>query len=262
MTRYVIVLGWILLGFGCASEPVRCGLGGDCPTGICFDGFCADPCETDGDCAEPTLCSPILAGGAGACLPGCEEDSSSLCIDGRRTHCDLAARGSHCSNCGCPEGMFCDQYNTNSCFPKFELGAPCQDCSLGRCCASGFCGGGICTIGAPGEGCEQGWDCQSSLCQPEMGCQLPPGTACTEDETSCECYAGWCRSRCDNDTVSNCPSGWGCLGNNETNVFYCYRICDQEHISCPADTTCRDRWLSGYERYDSRTRFLCQLDHR
>ncbi len=193
-----------------------CGSGGDCESGICRGGRCADACP-DGACADDRVCLRYPA--ANLCERRCA-DSEDCGASGR---CLLVGDQRLCVTRGVAEaGAGCAAH------------AECASgrCDLGRCSAP--CPDGVCPAGAA---CVA--DITGSACRPAgpatVGARCEAGPICA----SAVCGAGVCTADCADGA---CPAGTRCVG--FADGAFCFPTCAADD-DCPSVAFCDARFAAG-----------------
>ncbi len=236
-------------GAECASGVCRGGRCSDvCPDGACADervclrypaaNLCEQRCADSGDCGEGGLC--LLVGSQRLCVtrglgaPGERCVAAADCASGR---CDLGQCATPCPPEGCPAGTACVRDITGAACRPAGPAAPGARCAQGSVCASGVCGGGICTADCAADPCPEGTRCvdfaDGAFCFPgcaeDGDCASPAfcdprfepgpicfwrgaagvGEACADhrDCASGRCVDGACLGAC----TAECPAGLGCV---------------------------------------------------
>lgn len=197
----------------CTPNGSQCMTGGECCSGSCAGGVCANPCQPDGapcnfaqqccggqcndgfcgpggDCShdectqggplEPA-CSPCTGQICGMDPFCCQQAWDGICVDEAQQFCGL-----NCGNCT-PDGGFCmvpgdccsNQCNGNVCgFNCLPDGSLCN--FPGECC-SNQCNGNICGFNCTPDGgfCNVPGDCCGNQCS---GNVCGPSGDCSHDE--------------------------------------------------------------------------------
>jgi hypothetical protein len=135
-----------------------------------------DPCESDYDCSEELICSPVLPGSA-----------MSICAPAT----DLTA-GAYCSDPGsvCPTDTYCSNNGgAYECQPSAEAGAPCS--SAPPCVSTERCVDAVCTgRAAAGLTCATNDDCapEAPYCDPNAGNICTIGLTFAAGSFDCKAY--------------------------------------------------------------------------
>ncbi len=251
------------VGPGLLGQP--CVVGGECSTGLCFDGVCCDR-----DCsASCWSCAQI--GTIGSCLPAdpgtdpradCADDGLASCgtdgaCDGsgscRRYPTGLVCAAATCEGttltqafrcsgageCRPTSGVPCDPYvcdsNQARCLTTCTSSA---DCTPGRVCIAGRCGKN--PLGAP---CASRDDCNSDLCEQSVCCV----TTCTGTCRSCALAgsAGTCTAvpagqdpldHCVDQSAASCGTNGSCDGAGACQHYPASTICIPASCATPVFT--------------------------
>ena len=217
--------------FAC-EDGTSCARHSDCASGACSGGTCIESCRTD-PCPATRICMTAGAGQPVTCGATCPEGFSyvgphdgRICALGAVVACsDLQVPDGFCDACGCPAA--------DHCF------AP----------ASAACDGTNCHCAAPAPlhaPCARASDCASGNCDPDLGCQLEAGAACTPGDGSCAYCdpaspAPVCRQECSDD--GDCTDGF-CIERNGRHAA-CYPDCGASSAVCTAEERCTTPDASG-----------------
>lgn len=176
----------------CVSLPLRAGA-----RSICTHG-----CQTSADCDGDAVCG-VGPDGSPICLPPCNRAGTGFtCIDGVTTACDVTPE-TLCPDCGCPNGMWCDETGPR-CVPLSTAGQACSEdehCNTLNCDRTfGYCQDPIGASCGPGDYCNT---CMSS------GDWSFCTRACSEDQQCspfrCDPYLNRCAPHCD-DCPGSCET--------------------------------------------------------
>lgn len=187
-----------------------CVTGADCPSDLCYEGYCSRQCSAEAFCPEPFECHGQLSictlrSPGGACT-GDGDCSSGFCIQGL---CSSACRP---SGLECPAGWRCEAAKGHI-QPEYTTGF-CQPSPVGLVCLSGNeCPGGSCTDGLCTRRCDVDFPCPAGYRCGELGQCAQPGIggACSV-EADCDgglCVDGACTRPCVGGAAS-CPATHRC----------------------------------------------------
>lgn len=218
----------------------------ECKSQLCISeaggggGVCRQPCTTDTDCPQGSVCYPLQGANGGACFDdggsssGGQKEAGESCSSASDCKSGLCVGGSGSgylcvdacnSNADCPVGTACLplQGGGGACFDVDlkEMGEECasnDECPSGTCLSLG--GPYFCTDTCVAHtDCPCGMECTQTnggnYCNiggPSIGC-VPEGAACTEDVecSSAICRFGTCQIACSifmGDAL--CPEGESC----------------------------------------------------
>ncbi len=229
-----------------ASEGGACAHDGECTTGLCQAGTCAQPAGLGSSCGGGAPCQSGLVCARGLCLrpagDACTahgECETGLCKSGS---CQQAALGDPCEpgTTACPTGLSCDPgralvarnlcrlpeggtgcgESTHCVTDRCELGVCLSPTALSPCrrefiCRSGYrCQDGLCT---EQPRCRRDTDCggiaQQCLdghCQPGIFIVCSGDRDCTALSATSYCVDGRCKSLPWCDQPADCPDDMRC----------------------------------------------------
>ncbi len=252
-------------GPGTAGPGSSCTHDYDCYSGICLTedetgwpgGYCAQPCESDDDCAVGTVCVPGGPAGQNICMPTCQTDRECrqglVCryVDGYGPVCAPADgdadEGDPCEDANtCPDGMLCIQTAEGTrCVTTCTDQGDCEDGKVCRPVGDGL-GTGICEPGDDSE-CLSNDDCpEGEVC----GIHIPSSTfRCME-----EGGGGIDWGIPEDEIFGPTPTGDPCESNLECERLQCFR---EEETGwkkgyctghCSSDTDCTPGSICGLKR--------------
>lgn len=187
-----------------------CDASNKCPSGeFCFNGVCAEGCNSDGDCAsnqycdtgETRLCQDKTVA---TCSSSSDCASTQVCQD---SYCTTPPPSTSCQvtydqNDGCDVNSVClqpDQNQASRCysFPACAQDGSCPVGAQGAVCNEGYLSGKgkIClpTLCKDVSNCPSSWKCVRFNSNDVLGncSQGSPGSACA---TNADCLSGQCQS--------------------------------------------------------------------
>lgn len=202
---------------GDAPPEAPCAGPGDCVSGVCRGGRCADACP-DGACPDDRTCLryPVIQLCERRCADSADCGETGVCLlVGRERLC--VTRGARAAGESC------------------ALDAECHSgvCALGQCAAR--CDDGACP---PGTACVR--DIAGATCRPigpaTVGARCEGGSLCATGF----CGAGVCTVDCADD--GPCPAGTRCT--TFADGRFCFPVCDDD-VDCAGPAFCEPRFAEG-----------------
>lgn len=201
-------------------------LGTDCGDAVVESGEeCDDGNATSGDCCSPTC---LFESSTTVCrVTTAECDVTETCTGSSGT-CPIntfVSSGTSCTD----DGNVCtnDQCNGSGACTHTNNTASCDDGLF--CTGADICNGGSCSVHA-GDPCVGGPEC-ANTCEEDLdSCNVPAGTACTDDSSACSLDI------CDGSGACTHPAGnAGATCRSSAGDCDVAEVCDGTNPTCPTD---------------------------